>query len=87
MCTMIASRMPVSGSAKGPGGWFEVTEAYVGYDHPVHAPLEHALSVDFVNDGAGPGTRVAVELTRESARALAEHLLRVLDDADAYEAA
>jgi len=85
MCTMIADRVAVSGSAKGPQGWFEVNRAYVGYDHPVHAPLEHALSLDFVNDEASPGMRVAVELTRESARALAEHLLRTLDAADAYE--
>lgn len=85
MCTMIADKIHLAGSAKGPQGWFEVTQAYVGYDHPVHAPVEHALSLDFVNEAQGPGTRLAVELTRDSARELAEHLLQTLDAADRYE--
>ncbi|HEX2324948.1 MAG TPA: DUF6295 family protein, partial [Chloroflexota bacterium] len=34
------------------------------------APLDHALIIDFLNEAAGPGARVAVELSAESARAL-----------------
>ena len=28
---------------------YTLTEAYVSYDHPFHAPVEHALNIDFVN--------------------------------------
>ena len=87
MCTMIAEKAPIAGSAKGPQGWFTLGQVYVGYDHPFHAPLDHALSLDFVNEDAAPGQRVAVELTRESARALAERILEAVDRADRYEAA
>ena len=85
MCTTIALTVPVAGSAKGPHGWFTLDHAYVGYDHPFHAPLEHAVSLDFVNEEQGPAARVAVELTRESARDLLRHLQEALDRADAYE--
>ena len=85
MCTTIAGKAAVSGSGKGPGGWFALDQAYVGYDHPFHAPFEHALSLDFVNEATGPSARVAVELSRESARDLANRILAALDQADAYE--
>jgi hypothetical protein len=38
----------------------------------VHAQAEHTLNIDFVDPGKGPSARVAVELTAESARALAK---------------
>ncbi|MGH3441704.1 MAG: DUF6295 family protein [Nitriliruptorales bacterium] len=85
MCTSIADRTSVEGSAKGPQGWFTLAQVHLGYDHPVHAALEHAVSLDFVNEELGLGTRVAVELTRESARLLAERLLATLELADACE--
>ncbi len=85
MCTTIAMRTAVRGSGKGANGWFTLDHANVGYDHPYHAPYEHALSLDFVNDAQGPSARVAVELTRDSARGLAEAILTALDEADAYE--
>ena len=72
MCTMIMEKAAISGSGKGQAGWFTLTEAFVSYDHPFHAPVEHALNIDFVNPAAGPGARVAVELTRESALALVD---------------
>ncbi len=87
MCTMIARRMELAGSAKGPAGWFDVAQVYVGYDHPVHAPLEHAVSLDFVNEEHGPGQRVAVELSRDAARQLRDALDAALVAADAYERA
>jgi hypothetical protein len=64
MCTTIAEKAPIAGSAKGPRGWFPFAEVYVAYDHPFHAPLEHAVGLDFVNEAAGPGARVAVEIDR-----------------------
>ena len=60
-----------SGSGKGAAGWFTLSEASVYFDHPQHAPAEHTLNIDFLNPGQGPSARVAVELTADSARALA----------------
>lgn len=85
MCTMIAEKVELTGSAKGPQGWFRVAQAYIGYDHPVHADEEHALSLDFVNEDLGPAARVAVELDRHTARTLIERIQAALDEADRYE--
>ncbi|WP_270888130.1 DUF6295 family protein [Pedococcus sp. 5OH_020] len=71
MCTYATVRQTVEGSAKGPGGqWFHVTDATVYYDHPVHAMAEHTLNIDLADPSRGPGARLAVELTRESATRL-----------------
>ena len=70
MCTWIVEKAEVSGSAKGPLGWFPVRQANVYYDHPFHAPMDHSLNIDFVDDTKGPGSRVAVELSAQSAREL-----------------
>jgi hypothetical protein len=72
MCTYATERLTVTGSAKGPNGsWFDVTDASVYFDHPVHAMADHTLNIDLTDPTRGPGARVAVELTAESARALA----------------
>ncbi len=83
MCTMIALQIKIEGSGKGTGGWFTLKEADVSYDHPFNAPFEHALNIDFVNESQGPGARVAVELSVESARALVEAIQAVLGQAEA----
>lgn len=83
MCTMIVKQIAVDGSGKGASGWFALREANVSYDHPFHAPLDHALNLDFVNEAQGPGARVAVELSAEAARALVQAIQAVLDQADA----
>ena len=70
MCTWITEKGDMSGSGKGPQGWFTLSQAYVYYDHPSHAFLDHALNIDFVNEALGPGARVAVELSPEAAREL-----------------
>ena len=70
MCTMIVEKAEMAGSGKGPQGWFALRQANVSYDHAFHAPLEHAVSIDFVNESEGLGARVAVELSPESARDL-----------------
>lgn len=82
MCTMIAQQIKIEGSGKGPAGWFHLGEADVSYDHPFDASFEHALNIDFVNESLGPGARVAVELSVDSARALVEAILAVLDQAE-----
>ena len=83
MCTMIVEQAKIEGCGKGTHGWFNVSEANVSFDHPFHAPLEHALNIDFVNEAQGPGARVAVELSVESALALAETIHAVLAQAHA----
>lgn len=70
MCTMIAERAEISGSARGPRGWFPLDRANVTYDHPFQLSIEHALNIDFVNAAQGPDARIAIELEPASARAL-----------------
>ena len=79
MCTYVTEKVAISGSAKGPDGWFRVTDGSVYFDHPVHAPEAHTLNIDFLAPGNGPSARVAVELTAESARALAKAIEAVLE--------
>ena len=83
MCTMIAERVEIEGSGKGTGGWITITQANVSYDHPFSAPMEHALNLDFVNEALGPGARVAVELSANSARLLMGTIQKVLELAEA----
>ena len=71
MCTYSTEKIEVSrSSGKGPEGWFPLRTATVYYDHPVHAPDEHTVNIDFLNPERGPGARVAVELSLEAAREL-----------------
>src|SRR5215475_153894 len=83
MCTMMVQQAKITGSGKGTQGWFPLREVNVSYDHPFDFPLEHALNIDFVNEAEGPSARVAVELTPESARQLAQAILATLEHADA----
>jgi hypothetical protein len=87
MCTTIGGSVPICGSGKGANGWRAVDTVNLSYDHPYHAQLEHAVNIDFTKAADRSGARVAVELNRESARALALRLLAIVDEADAYEAA
>ena len=48
MCTYLTEKVSISGSGKGPSGWFRVTDASVYFDHPVHAQAEHTLNIDFL---------------------------------------
>ena len=84
MCTMIVEKAQISGSGKGTKGWFKLSQVNVSYDHPFHAPLDHALNIDFVNEGDGPGARVAVELDAESARRLVRSIEAALDQGKEY---
>lgn len=74
MCTYVTEKAEMFGSGKGPQGWFKIDMANVYFDHPVHVPLDHSLNIDFVNEAAGSPTRVAVELSAESARRLIEKI-------------
>jgi hypothetical protein len=79
MCTYATSAVALSGSGKGPHGWFPVTTASVYFDHPVHAPALHTLNVDVLNPELGPSHRVALELDPAAARALALAILDAVD--------
>jgi hypothetical protein len=70
MCTYLTESIEATGSGKGANGWFGLNEVNVYFDHPVHAPADHTLNIDFINSAKGPSARVAVELTTETARAL-----------------
>jgi hypothetical protein len=85
MCTSIVEIVKADGVGKSEDGWFFVTSAVVSYDHPHHALLEDAISIDFVNPALGPSARAAVEITLESARALADALIRTIAAAEEME--
>ncbi len=55
MCTYHTDHVALSGSGKGPDGWFSLSGATVYFDHPVHAPAEHTLNVDFINPAFARG--------------------------------
>ena len=71
----------LEGSGQGTGGWFSINQANVSYDHPFHIQHEHALNIDFVNEGLGLDARVTVELSEADARRLVAAILDVLDQA------
>ncbi|MGE3279613.1 MAG: DUF6295 family protein [Alphaproteobacteria bacterium] len=86
MCTSIVEVVDAEGAGKGGEGWFALTHSVVSYDHPHHALLEEAITIDFVNRALGPGARVAVELTLEAAKNLNDALARAIAAAEIEEA-
>jgi hypothetical protein len=72
----------VSGSGKGREGWIPIDRASVSYDHPDHAQVEQAVIIDFLNQSMGPDSRIAVELTPESARDLVKAIQQSLSRAE-----
>ena len=82
MCTSIVEIANAEGAGKGSDGWFALTHSVVSYDHPHHALLEDAITIDFVNPALGPGARAAVEITLESAKGLRAALERVIAEAE-----
>lgn len=79
MCTYSVESAELKGSAKGAQGWFPLSLATVAFDHPAHAQLDHALLIDFMNPDLGMSSRVAVELTRDSARELVKAIQAALE--------
>lgn len=86
MCTYINEKAAIFGSAKGAEGWMKVDTANVYFDHPYHAPLDHALGIDFVDETSGGTRRVAVEISAQSARRLVEKILAALESGEAAHA-
>jgi hypothetical protein len=83
MCSYIVEKAKLLGSAKGPKGWMSVDTANVYFDHPYHAPLDHALGIDFICEANGGRERVAVEISAESARELVAKILAALAHGEA----
>jgi hypothetical protein len=84
VCIYATFKEAVTGSAKGPGSkWFQVTDATVYFDHPVHAMADHTVNIDIADPSSGPSARVALELTPSSARRLLEAIQAALDAAPA----
>jgi hypothetical protein len=87
MCTSIVEIVNAAGAGKTGAGWIELTHSVISYDHPHHALLEEAITIDFVNRALGPGARVAVELTLEAAKELSGALTRAIAAAEVEESA
>jgi hypothetical protein len=87
MCSYIVEKAKIMGSAKGANGWMRIDTAHVYFDHPYHAPLDHALGIDFICEADGGRERVAVELSAESARALVQKIMAALEAGEAAHAA
>ena len=85
MCTSIVEIVSAAGAGKSAGGWIDLTHSVVSYDHPHHALLEEAITIDFVNRALGPEARVAVELTLDAAKELNAALTRAIAAADIEE--
>jgi hypothetical protein len=60
-----------------------VTAINVMYDHPVSAPYDHALLLDFIDPTQGVGARVGVELSATSARELVRAIEVALGSSEA----
>jgi hypothetical protein len=85
MCTSIVEIVESSGAGKTGDGWIDLTHAVVSYDHPHHALLEEAITIDFVNSELPPGSRVAVELTLDAAKLLSAALQKAIAQAEIEE--
>src|SRR5580704_10672411 len=83
MCSYIVEKAALFGSAKGPKGWMQIDTANVYFDHPYHAPLDHALGIDFICEAEGGRDRVAIEISAESARELVKKILAALGSGEA----
>ena len=82
MCTSIVEIVDAEGKGKDGNAWFKLSKAVVCYDHPHHALLDEAITIDFMNSGKGPGARAAVELTLASAKAFHGALNRAIEQAE-----
>ena len=90
MCTDIATKTAIAGSAKTAQGWVALNQATITCDHATHLWTEHALRLDFTcaaTPGASHATQdaghIAVELDLASGRVLLEQLREVIAAADA----
>jgi hypothetical protein len=81
MCTYIVNSAEIQGGGKGADGWFALSTATVGFDHPTFTSDEHAIMIDFTKRG-DLSSRVAVELDIDSARGLLATLTETIRAAE-----
>ena len=70
MCSGSVEAAEITGSGKGPRGWFSLRQAQAVRDHPFHAYMDESLMIDFLDPSEGPGARLSVELSPDSAERL-----------------
>lgn len=68
----------LEGSGKDAQGWFTLGLGQVYHDHFIKAQLDGGVVVDFLKKGEGMPLQLCLELSAESARALAEALLETV---------
>ncbi len=83
MCTWLSQRVEAHGAARGVPDWMKITAINVMYDHPVSAPYDHALLLDFIDPSHGVGARVGIELSATSARELVRAIEAALSSPEA----
>lgn len=83
MCTYLTRTAATAGAGRTGDDWMVLDRTVVYFDHPVEAPVAHALCLDFRAAGEDPAARIAVELDADSARRLAATILEVLDHPEA----
>ncbi len=77
----MVQRAKVTGAGKSPDGWFELEDLSVMYDCTYHTVMPQGVNIDFFNEKKGPGARVAVELSPESAMRLVSAIMESLHSA------
>ena len=86
MCTSIVEIAAAEGMAKREDEWFPLTHAVVAYDHARHAAARGRHHPRLHQRGAAAGCAGRVELTLESAKALAAALAKAIAEAEIEEA-
>ena len=82
MCTNIATKVRIAGSAKARDRWYAVDEAVIGFDHASQVWAEHALRLDVYASGDESAGHVALEVDLASAKRLLAQLAEVIDAAE-----
>ena len=82
MCTNIATKVRIAGSAKARDRWFPVNEAIIAFDHASQVWAEHALRVDLFASGDGSAEHIALEVDLVSGKRLLAQLAEVIDAAE-----
>ena len=65
----------LEGSAKDSGGWLSLETAQVYHDHFIKANLEGGVVLDFLRTEGGDALQMCMELSKESALALAQAIM------------
>jgi hypothetical protein len=78
MCSYDTTQIALLGSAKRESGWTGIASANIYHACPYHSALDDALNIDIIVKGKDH-ERIALELSVESALALAHSILATLE--------